>query len=175
VSASQKHRIFISFAIEDKSQRDLLIGQARNKKSPFRFVDMSVKKPWDKQWKTRCRTKMKGCDGVIALISRNTAKAAGAKWEMKCAIEDHIPIMGLYAYSDDRSAAPAEFGGNRVMTWTWDNISSFLKRLENIDAPRNSDTFPRYNHTSQPDQSAIAYIVGAIGLGAFVILACRKR
>ena len=46
-----KYRIFISFAIEDKSSRDLLVGQAKNEKSPFSFVDMSVKKPWDKEWK----------------------------------------------------------------------------------------------------------------------------
>ena len=45
-------RIFISFAIEDERLRDLLVGQARNEKSPFEFVDMSVKEPWDSAWKT---------------------------------------------------------------------------------------------------------------------------
>jgi len=42
---------------------------------------MSVKEPWDEKWKTNCRTKIKGRNGVIALISKNTAKADGAKWE----------------------------------------------------------------------------------------------
>jgi hypothetical protein len=37
------NRIFISFAIEDRSLRDLLVGQAKNADSPFEFVDMSVK------------------------------------------------------------------------------------------------------------------------------------
>jgi hypothetical protein len=65
-----KNRIFISFAIEDKTLRDLLVGQARNEKSPFEFVDMSVKTPWDSAWKTNCRTKIKGCDGVLIIVTR---------------------------------------------------------------------------------------------------------
>lgn len=63
----KNNRIFISFAVEDKTYRDFLLGQARNEKSPFEFVDMSVKNPWDSAWKTSCRTKIKGCDGMIAL------------------------------------------------------------------------------------------------------------
>ncbi len=105
-TVSTKKRVFISFAIEDARQRDFLVGQARLEKSPFEFVDMSVKEPWDEKWKTNCRTKIKGCNGVIALISKNTAKADGAKWEIKCAKDEKIPIVGMYAYSDDRAAAP---------------------------------------------------------------------
>ena len=70
-----KKRIFISFAVEDKVLRDFLVGQARNDNSPFEFYDMSVKTPWDHAWKTNCRTKIKGCDGVIAIITSNTKNA----------------------------------------------------------------------------------------------------
>lgn len=37
---ARNNRIFLSFAVEDKTYRDLLVGQARNKNSPFEFVDM---------------------------------------------------------------------------------------------------------------------------------------
>ncbi len=33
-------RIFISSAKEDETSRNLRVGQARNHKSPFEFVDM---------------------------------------------------------------------------------------------------------------------------------------
>ncbi|MEH6560328.1 MAG: hypothetical protein V7713_02745, partial [Marinobacter sp.] len=72
-----KKRIFISFAMEDKTLRDFLVGQAKNEKSPFEFVDMSVKKPWDSAWKTNCRMKIKGCDGVIIIVTKNTKNADG--------------------------------------------------------------------------------------------------
>ena len=44
-----KKRIFISFAIEDEKYRDYLVAQAKNERSPFTFVDMSVKQPWDEK------------------------------------------------------------------------------------------------------------------------------
>lgn len=123
-------RIFISFAIEDKTSRDFLVGQARNENSPFEFVDMSVKEPWDSQWKTRCRTKIKGCDGVIALVSKNTKNADGQLWEISCAKEEGVPIRGIYTSSNDRpTTLPAELAGVRVMNWTWENIKNFIDSL----------------------------------------------
>lgn len=123
-------RVFISFAIEDKAYRDLLVGQARNERSPFEFVDMSVKEPWSDKWKTRCRTKIKGCDGVIALVSKNTLRAEGQLWEVNCAKEENVPVRGVYVSTDNRPARlPKEFEGVRVVNWTWSNISNFINSL----------------------------------------------
>src|ERR1700693_908818 len=124
-SSTARKRVFIAFAIEDEGQRNLLVGQARNEKCPFDFVDMSLKEPYDEKWKTQCRSRIKGCDGTIALISKNTAKSDGEKWEITCSVEEKKKTRGLYAYSDDQAAAPAELGKNTVMKWTWDNIKSF--------------------------------------------------
>ena len=52
-------RVFIAFAIEDKAKRDHLVYQAKLDNSPFEFVDMSVKEPWDEKWKTNCRERIK--------------------------------------------------------------------------------------------------------------------
>jgi hypothetical protein len=127
---ASSNRIFISFAIEDEWARIRMGGQAKNERSPFEFVDMSAKKPWDEAWKTQCRSRIKGCDGVIAMVSKNTAKAAGQLWELKAAREEKVPIIGIYTTQDDRpSSLPAELSGVRVVGWTWDNIKSFLDRL----------------------------------------------
>ena len=124
-------RIFISFAIEDKKFRDFLVGQAKNEKSPFDFVDMSVKEPWDSSWKTKCRTKIKGCDGVIALVSKNTKDSDGQLWEVKCAHEEEIKTRGIYTTSDDRpKTLPKVFEKVRVVKWTWENIEKFIDSLE---------------------------------------------
>lgn len=127
---AKNNRIFISFAVEDRTYRDFLVGQAKNEKSPFSFVDMSVKKPWDSSWKTKCRTKIKGCDGMIALVSRNTAKATGQLWEVNCAKEEGVPVRGIYVDSNNKPARlPSEFSGVRVVNWTWANIKNFLDSL----------------------------------------------
>ena len=121
-------RIFIAFAIEDERSRDFLKGQAKNEKSPFDFTDMSAKEPWDEKWKTNCRTRIRGCDGVIALISKNTAKAAGEIWEIECAYEEKKPVMLMWI-NDERPAVPALLKDKRINTWTWPNIKAFLDRL----------------------------------------------
>lgn len=122
-------RIFISFAIEDERYRDLLKGQASNKNSPFTFTDMSVKEPWSSQWKTNCRTRIKGCDGVIALLSKHTQNADGAKWEMQCTIEENIPIMGMYIHNEEGCQIPSQLQGKRIYNWSWDTLENFINRL----------------------------------------------
>ncbi len=121
--------IFISFAIEDKYARDHLVYQAENDKVPFTFYDMSVKEPWDNSWKTRCRERIKMCNGVIALISKKTRNADGAKWEMQCAVDEGIPILGVHIHKNDKGQVPSELDGKKVIEWTWDGIKNFIERL----------------------------------------------
>ncbi len=122
-------KVFISFAIEDKFARDHLIYQAESNKVPFDFYDMSVKEPWDDSWKTRCRERIKQCDGVVALLSKRTRSADGAKWEMQCAIDEGIPIIGVHIHKDDKGQIPSELAGKKVIEWTWTGIKNFIDSL----------------------------------------------
>jgi len=125
-----KKRIFISFAIEDIKYRDYLVSQARDENSPFTFVDMSVKRPWAiRIWKHQCRIKIKSCDGVIALLSRNTWHSGGARWEIKCAKEENIPIIGMHIYKNDKGAIPPELKGKKVITWSWENLAHEINSI----------------------------------------------
>jgi hypothetical protein len=121
-------RLFIAFAVEDKNYRDLLRGQTLTKNSTFSYTDMSAKRPWDNAWKTNCRTRIKGCDGVIALLSRNSLNADGQKWEIKCAKEEGVPILGVYIHRNDTSS-PAEMNGVRKINWSQDDIGKFIDGL----------------------------------------------
>lgn len=121
-------RVFIAFAAEDVRYRDFLVAQAKNDRSPFEFIDMSVKTPWESEWKTKCRSRVKGCDGIVALISRNTANASGQLWEIQCAYEEGIPVMLMWI-SDDRPTLPASLSGKRINTWSWDNLKTFINGL----------------------------------------------
>lgn len=126
-----KKRVFISFAIEDKILRDFLVGQARHPDTPFEFVDMSVKTPWDSAWKTNCRARIKGCDGVVAIVTKNSCNADGQLWEIKCAKEEGIPVLPIYGGDQHKNCrVPAELGSSaRVYNWSWDNVANFIGRL----------------------------------------------
>lgn len=122
-------RIFISFAMEDAKYRDFLSAQSLNTKSPFSYTDMSAKEPWDEKWKTNCRARIKDCDGVIALISKRTRNADGAKWEMNCANEEGIPMIGIHIHRDDTGQTPSQLAGKKVIDWDWDKIAKFVDNL----------------------------------------------
>jgi len=122
---ADKKVLFIAFAIEDERQRDFLKGQSLHPRQPFEFIDMSVKKPYDKDWKDRVRTRIKRSDGVIVLVSKNSAASTGQNWEISCAKEEKKPIRGIYAYKDDRSS----IDGVATVAWSDANITSFIDSL----------------------------------------------
>lgn len=126
---AKNNRIFISFAVEDKWYRDALVQQAKDERSPFSFTDMSLQEPFDEKWKTQCRARIKTCDGMIALISKKTRNADGARWEMQCANEERVPLIGVHIHKDDKGAIPSELDGKKVIEWTWAGIKSFLDSL----------------------------------------------
>ncbi len=122
---ADKKVIFIAFAIEDERQRDFLKGQSLHSRAPFEFIDMSVKEPYDENWKERVRTRIKRSDGVIALVSKNSLKSTGQKWEISCAKDEKKRVRGIYAYTDDRT----DLAGVATSVWSDKNISDFIDSL----------------------------------------------
>jgi len=122
---TDKKRVFVAFAIEDVRQRDLLKGQSLHPKSTFEYVDLSVKEAYESGWKEKVRTRIKGCHGVIALVSKNSASSEGELWEIACAKEEEKPILGIRAYSDDKST----IAGITVKDWTTANLTDFIDSL----------------------------------------------
>jgi len=117
--------VFVAFAIEDKTLRDFLKGQSLNTNSPFEYIDMSVKEPYDSNWKDRVRTRIRRSDGVIAIVSKNSLTSSGQEWEITCAREEKKKILGIWAYKDDRTNLP----GVNTVVWTWTAIRNFIDSL----------------------------------------------
>jgi len=127
---AKNNRIFVSFAIEDLFYKNGLVNQAKDERSPFEFTDMAVKEPWEDSLKTRCRSRIKSCDGVIALVGPNTKDASGARWEINCAAEERVPMIGVHIHKDlTRRYTPPELIGHKVVDWSWQSIASFIKAL----------------------------------------------
>lgn len=122
---ANKKVIFIAFSMKDERQRDFLKGQSLLTDSPFEYVDMSVKEPYITDWKDKVRTRIKRSDGVIVLVSKNSLDSSGQKWEIECAREEKKKILGVWAYTDDRT----NIIGVNTKVWTWDNIKDFINSL----------------------------------------------
>ena len=122
---ADKKVVFIAFAMEDQRQRDFLKGQSLHSRAPYEFIDMSVKQPYDKDWKDRVRTRIRRSHGVIALISKNSLTSSGQKWEIQCAKEEKKPLRGIWAYSNDRT----NIEGVATYVWSDKNISDFIDSI----------------------------------------------
>ena len=122
---ADKKVVFVAFAIEDERQRDFLKGQSLHPRAPFEFIDMSVKEPYDTNWKDSVRTRIKRSDGVIVLVSKNSLTSSGQKWEISCAKEERKKIRGIWAYSEDRT----NIEGVNTFVWSDKNISDFIDSL----------------------------------------------
>ena len=122
---ADKKVVFIAFAMEDETQRDFLKGQSLHPRAPYEFIDMSVKEPYDIDWKARVRTRIKRSDGVIVLVSESSLKSSGQKWEITCAKEEKKRIRGIWAYTSDRT----NLEGVNTFVWNDKNISDFIDSL----------------------------------------------
>jgi hypothetical protein len=69
---------------------------------------------------------------MIGIITHNTPKADGQLWELKCAIDEGLPLMLIHGYSDPKkrlSVLRTVISGRRINLWSEDNIVNFLNRL----------------------------------------------
>lgn len=117
--------LFIAFAIEDVRQRDFLKGQSLHPRAPYEFIDMSVKEPYSSEWKEKVRTRIRRSNGIIVLVSKNSLNSSGQKWEIECAKEEGKRILGIWAYSEDRT----NIVGVNTLVWSDKNISNFIDSL----------------------------------------------
>ena len=86
---------------------------------------MSVKDAYDSDWKSRVRTRIRRSDGVIVLVSKNSLTSSGQKWEIQCAKEESVKILGIWAYTTDRT----EVASITTRVWKWDTIATFIDSL----------------------------------------------
>ena len=120
-----KKIIFIAFAIEDERQRDFLKGQTKLGHCPLEYIDLSVKEAYVADWKVKVRVRIRRCHGVIVLLSKNSLTSSGQKWEIECAKDEGKPLLGIWAYNDDRTSLP----GISAKAWKWETIGDFIDNL----------------------------------------------
>jgi MTH538 TIR-like domain (DUF1863) len=122
---ADKKVVFVAFSIEDVRMRDLLKGQSLNTKSPFEYIDMSVKEAYDTEWKEKVRARIRRSDGVIALVSNNSLTSTGQKWEIACAKSEGKKVKGIWIYTDDNT----QLDGVSTNPWSWERIAAFIDSL----------------------------------------------
>lgn len=122
-----KKRVFISFDYDhDETQKDFLVGQAKNKNSPFELADWSVKEHIDGNWKDKVKTRMRSVDVVCVLCGKHMSTATGVNAELKIAQELGKSYFLLAAYDGGCSKPSAAKATDILYEWSWPNLKRFM-------------------------------------------------
>lgn len=121
---------FVSFDFDhDLDAKMLLVGQARNAKTPFAIVDHSAKSSMPKRrWVEIVRGRIARCDVVMVLVGQTMASARGVHREIALARELGKPVFGVYVNgAGARSRLPKGLRREDVIDWSWDELARRLR------------------------------------------------
>jgi len=118
-------RVFVSYDYDnDLDLKNLLVGQARHKSTPFSVQDWSVKYA-SRGWKSDARSRILRASQVIVICGRHTNQAVGVAAEVEIARETKTPY---YLLQGRKSGPVRRPQGTRfwetVYPWTWANLSA---------------------------------------------------
>lgn len=126
------NQVFISFALKDADLKDKLVEQINKARPEVKCVDMPMKKSWESAWKAEVQDTVRGCAGVIGLISESITRADGQQWELRCAFDSGLPVM-LICDSDSKDIPAKELPDmlreKDIRLWEEPTVTGFLNGL----------------------------------------------
>lgn len=122
-------RVFISFDFDhDSDLKTLLVGQAKNRDSPFEITDASVKYHLTGDWEAKVRGRIDRADQVIVLCGHHTDTATGVGKELAMAQELKKPYFLLKGRATGINKWPTTAKTtDKMYDWTWNNLKTLIK------------------------------------------------
>lgn len=119
-------RVFVSFDFDnDLVLKEFIVGQAKNKDSPFIIENWSLKEAApQKLWEEKARANIKRSEIVIVMVGPKTHKAPGVLKEVSMAREAGKPTIQIIGYKDGNYTSVPNAG--KLYSWNWENLKKLL-------------------------------------------------
>jgi hypothetical protein len=127
-------RAFISFDFDNnKTEKDLFAGQAKNSRTPFSIEDWSSKTSLpQREWEDLIEAKINKCNLLIVLVGAKTSTATGVEKEIAFAKKQDVPVFGVYVGgANSATNLPTGLQRNRTIAWNWDDIADAIDTCMN--------------------------------------------
>jgi hypothetical protein len=120
-------RVYISFDYDhDLDLKNLLVGQSKNKDSPFEIVDWSIKEA-SADWKEKARERIRRVEQMAVICGLHTDTAVGVNEEIRIARSEDKPYFLLAGRASGTNKKPtAAKGGDKLYNWTWENLKKLI-------------------------------------------------
>jgi len=124
-----QRNVFISFAVEDEAQVNLLRSQAKDDRFDFQFRDYSIKEPFDEAWKTQCKEIIALTSVMIVPIGETTADSSAVDWEIREAHRQGKKVIGMRIHKDANHRIPQALreSGDKIIAWKAEQLGDELQ------------------------------------------------
>lgn len=125
-----KRNVFISFAMEDLDEVNLLRAHAKNEKSDIEFNDYSVREPYDSERAEYIRQKIteriERASVTVVYLSESTPQSKWVKWEVEKSLSLGKRVVAMYASDKPPSQLPGWVAENKIGLVPWKNLANEL-------------------------------------------------
>ena len=125
-----KRNVFISFAMEDLDEVNLLRAHAKNEKSDIEFNDYSVREPYDSERAEYIRQKIteriERASVTVVYLSESTPQSEWVKWEVEKSLSLGKRVVAMYASDKPPSQLPAWVSEKKIGLVPWENLADEL-------------------------------------------------
>lgn len=126
MSQKRSCRAFISYDYDhDSDLKNLLVGQARNDRTPFEISDWSIKEA-SRGWYLEARRRIDRANLVIVICGYHTHTAEGVSKEIAIAREADTPFFLLRGRKSGMVRRPkgTSMWSDTLYRWSWDNLQN---------------------------------------------------
>lgn len=126
-----RRNVFISFAMEDEDDVNLLRGQAKNENSDIEFNDFSVHEPYDSERaayiKERISERINRASVCVVYLSESTAQSRWVAWEVSEAAKLRKIIVAVHSRTGRPAADPSWVREHKIPVVAWSDLPRHLK------------------------------------------------
>lgn len=126
-----RRNVFISFAMEDEREVNLLRAHAKNENSDIEFNDHSVRDPIDSDRaayiKDRISERINRASVCVVYLSDSTAQSKWVKWEVDEAIRLGKKIVAVHPREGKPSHPPDWIQKHGISVVQWSDLPKSLK------------------------------------------------
>ncbi len=126
-----RRNVFISFAMEDEREVNLLRAHAKNENSDIEFNDHSVREPYDSDRaayiKDRISERINRASICVVYLSDSTAQSQWVKWEVDEAMRRGKTVIAVHPKGGRPAADPVWIREHNIKVVAWADLSKHLK------------------------------------------------
>jgi hypothetical protein len=126
-----RRNVFLSFALEDVDEVNLLRGQAKNERSDIEFNDWSVSEPYDSERADYIKQKIGERIGqsslTIIYVSNAAAASQWVDWEIRESMRRGKPVIGVYKGNRVPGQLPDALKEFQIKLVPWSQLAKEIK------------------------------------------------